>query len=149
MNEYDVFIAGGAVAGPVAAKFCAKQGLRTLLVEKDRVPREKPCSGIQFPYFEKIIGDPVPRDRLCNNVLSKTEMHLPNGKVLSAGFPMLNFMRDVFDEWLCILAQDYGAEFRDGCRFKDLTEVDDGILIQLKTDGGDQTIKARSSMPPD
>ena len=31
MKEYDVFIAGGAVAGPVAAKFCAKQGLKTLL----------------------------------------------------------------------------------------------------------------------
>ena len=143
MKEYDVFIAGGAVAGPVAAKFCAKQGLRTLLVEKDRVPREKPCSGIQFPYFDKIIGDPVPRDRLCNNVLSKVEMHSPNGKVTSAKFPMLNFMRDVFDEWLCILAQDYGAEFRDGCRFTDLTEVDDGILVHLKTDGGDETIKAR------
>ena len=143
MKEYDVFIAGGAVAGPVAAKFCARQGLRTLLVEKDRVPREKPCSGIQFPYFDKIIGDPVPRDRLCNNGLSKVEMHLPTGKVLSAGFPMLNFMRDVIDEWLCILAQDYGAEFRDGCRFMDLTEVDDGILVHLKTDGGDETIKAR------
>jgi flavin-dependent dehydrogenase len=143
MKEYDVFIAGGAVAGPVAAKFCAKQGLKTLLVEKDRVPREKPCSGIQFPYFEKIIGDPIPRDRLCNNVLSKTEMHLPNGRVFSAGFPMLNFMRDVFDEWLCILAQDYGAEFRDGCRFQDLTEVDDGIIVHLKTDGGDEAIKAR------
>jgi flavin-dependent dehydrogenase len=143
MKEYDVFIAGGAVAGPVAAKFCAKQGLKTLLVEKDRVPREKPCSGIQFPYFEKIIGDPIPRDRLCNNVLSKTEMHLPDGRVLSAGFPMLNFMRDIFDEWLCILAQDYGAEFRDGCRFQDLTEVDDGIIVHLKTDSGDETIKAR------
>ena len=51
MKEYDVFIAGGAVAGPVAAKFCAKRGLKTLLVEKGKVPREKPCSGIQFPYF--------------------------------------------------------------------------------------------------
>ena len=32
MKEYDVFIAGGAVAGPVAAKFCAKYELKTLLV---------------------------------------------------------------------------------------------------------------------
>ena len=143
MKDCDVFIAGGAVAGPVAAKFCAKQGLKTLLVEKDRVPREKPCSGIQFPYFEKIIGDPIPRDRLCNNVLSKTEMHLPNGRVISADFPMLNFMRDVFDEWLCILAQDYGAEFRDGCRFIGLTELDDGIEVHLRTDSGDETVTAR------
>jgi flavin-dependent dehydrogenase len=143
MKEYDVFIAGGAIAGPVAAKFCAKQNLKTLLVEKAKVPREKPCSGIQFPYFEKIIGDRIPRDRLCNNVLSKVEMHFPNGKEISANFPMLNFMRDTFDEWLCILAQNYGAEFRDGCSFKDFDETDDGIIVHLETENGPETIKTK------
>jgi len=143
MKEYDVFIAGGAIAGPVAAKFCAKQNLKTLLVEKAKVPREKPCSGIQFPYFEKIIGDRIPRDRLCNNVLSKVEMHFPNGKVISSNFPMLNFMRDTFDEWLCILAQNYGAEFRDGCSFKDFDETDDGIIVHLETENGPETIKTK------
>ena len=108
MKEYDVFVAGGAVAGPISAKFCAMQNLNTLLVERAKVPREKPCSGIQFPYFEKIIGERIPSDRLCNNALSKVEMHLPNGKVLSAKFPMLNFMRDTFDEWLCHLAKLWG-----------------------------------------
>lgn len=86
MQEYDVFIAGGAVAGPVAAKFCAKQGLKTLLIEKAKVPRDKPCSGIQFPYFEKTIGDPIPPDRLCHNTLSKVEMHFPNGRVTQVNF---------------------------------------------------------------
>jgi flavin-dependent dehydrogenase len=143
LKKYDVFIAGGAVAGPVAAKFCAARGLKTLLVEKERVPREKPCSGIQFPYFEKIIGDPIPLDRLCNNTLSKVEMHFPNGRVVSSRFAMLNFMRDTFDEWLCLLAQDYGAEFRDGCRFKDLQESDDGIIVHLETEQGPETIKAQ------
>lgn len=143
MKEYDVFIAGGAVAGPVAAKFCAKQGLRTLLVEKARVPREKPCSGIQFPYFEKIIGEPIPKDRLCNNVLSKTEMHFPNGRVITGNFPMLNFMRDTFDEWLCILAQSYGAEFRDGCSFTGFDETDNGIIIHLETENGIEKIKTK------
>lgn len=142
MKEYDVFIAGGAVAGPVAAKFCAKQGLRTLLIEKARVPREKPCSGIQFPYFEKIIGDKIPRDRLCNNELTKVEMHFPNGKVVSSKFPMLNFMRDTFDEWLCRLAESYGAEFRDGCRFKDFEETENGTIVFLETDQGIEQIKA-------
>jgi len=86
------------VAGPVAAKFCAQQGLKTLLVERAKVQREKPCSGIQFPYFEKIIGDPIPPDRLCHNVLSKVVMHLPNGQVIGSKFPMLSFMRSSFDE---------------------------------------------------
>jgi len=143
MKEYDVFVAGGAVAGPVAAKFCAAQNLKTLLVEKDRVPREKPCSGIQFPYFEKIIGDPIPSERLCNNTLSRVEMHFPSGRVISSRFSMLNFMRDTFDEWLCLLAQNYGAEFRDACSFKDLEEVGDGIIVHLKTREGAEAIKAR------
>jgi len=143
MKEYDVFVAGGAVAGPVAAKFCAMHNLKTLLVEKAIVPREKPCSGIQFPYFEKIVGDPIPADRLCNNTLSKVEMHLPSGKVFSSKFLMLNFMRDTFDEWLCRLAQDYGAEFRDGCRFQDFEETGDGIIIRLGTPEGTETIKAK------
>lgn len=143
MKEYDVFIAGGAVAGPVAAKFCALHHLKTLLVEKARVPREKPCSGIQFPYFEKIIGDPIPPERLCHNTLSRVEMHFPNGKTTSAKFPMLNFMRDRFDEWLCLLAKSYGAEFRDGCSFKDFEETDNGILVHLETEAGVETIKTR------
>ena len=142
MKEYDVFIAGGAVAGPVAAKFCAKRGLKTLLVEKGKVPREKPCSGIQFPYFEKIIGDKIPRERLCNNELTKVEMYFPNGKVVSSKFRMLNFMRDTFDEWLCRLAEDYGAEFRDGCRFKDFEETENGTIVFLETEQGIEQIKA-------
>jgi len=142
MKEYDVFIAGGAVAGPVAAKFCAKRGFKTLLVEKAKVPREKPCSGIQFPYFEKIIGDKIPRERLCNNELTKVEMYFPNGKVVSSKFRMLNFMRDTFDEWLCRLAEDYGAEFRDGCRFRDFEETENGIIVFLEADQGIEQIKA-------
>jgi len=143
MKEYDVFIAGGAVAGPVAAKFCAMQGLKTLLVERDKVPREKSCSGIQFPYFEKIIGDPIPRARLCNHVLSKVVMHLPNGQVIRSKFPMLSFMRINFDEWLCHLAREYGAEFRDECGFKSYEATDDGILVHLESGGEIETIKTK------
>ena len=70
-------------------------------------------------------------------------MHLPNGRVLTSDFPMLNFMRDTFDEWLCRLAQSYGAEFRDGCAFRDFEETGDGILVHLATAEGVETIKAQ------
>jgi flavin-dependent dehydrogenase len=143
MKEYDVFIAGGAVAGPVAAKFCARAGLKTLLIEKYKTPREKPCSGIQFPYFEKIIGDPIPKERLCNNVLSKVEMHFPNKKIMGSVFPMLNFMRDTLDEWLCLLAQDYGAEFWDSCKYRSFQESGEDILVDLIGANGPETIKTK------
>ncbi|MDQ1278851.1 MAG: binding 3 protein [Thermoproteota archaeon] len=51
MKEYDVFIAGGAVAGPIAAKFCAMQNLRTLLIERERVPPSKTLLRDSIPIF--------------------------------------------------------------------------------------------------
>ena len=143
MKEYDVVIIGGAIAGPVAAKFCAKQNLKTLLIEQFEVPREKPCSGIQFPYFEKIIGDQIPPDRLCNHVLNKTEMRFPNGKVFQGDFPMLNFMRDTFDEWLCLLAQSYGADFQDATKFRNFEETEEGIQVMLEGKNGPETIHTK------
>ncbi|GAJ16789.1 unnamed protein product, partial [marine sediment metagenome] len=74
--------------------------------------------------------------------LTKVEMHFPNGKVVSSKFRMLNFMRDTFDEWLCRLAEDYGAEFRDGCRFRDFEETENGTIVFLETDQDIEQIKA-------
>jgi len=143
MKAYDVVIIGGAIAGPVAAKFCAQQDLKTLLVEQFKVPREKPCSGIQFPYFEKIIGDPIPAERLCNHTLTKTEMRFPNGQVMQGKFPMINFMRDTFDEWLCLLAQSRGAEFLDGTKFKHYEKDGEGILVHLEGKNGAETVQTK------
>jgi len=39
MEEYDVTIIGGGVAGSVAARFSAQHGFKTLLVEKYKTPR--------------------------------------------------------------------------------------------------------------
>jgi len=143
LKKYDVVIIGGAIAGPVAAKFCAQQNLKTLLVEQFEVPREKPCSGIQFSYFKKIIGDQIPPERLCTHVLNKTEMHFPNGKVFQGDFPMINFMRDTFDEWLCLLAQSYGADFQDATKFKNFDENKEGIQVNLEGRTGPETIQTK------
>jgi len=43
MEEYDVCVVGGGVAGSVAARFSAQQGFKTLLIEKYKTPRNKPC----------------------------------------------------------------------------------------------------------
>ena len=64
MQEFDVIIVGGGIAGSVAAKFTALAGLKTLFIEKEKTPRNKSCSGIQFMYFEKILGEKIPKERL-------------------------------------------------------------------------------------
>ena len=42
-SEYDVIIVGGGPGGSTCATFCAKEGLRVLLLDKAAFPRDKPC----------------------------------------------------------------------------------------------------------
>lgn len=129
--DYDVIVSGGGIAGSTAARFLANYGMKTLLVERHKTPRNKPCSGIQFDYFEKILGVTIPKERLCNVELTKTKMYFPDGSFTGAPFKMFNFMRKPFDDWLNIIAVEAGAEFRDECVCQSVEEKDDHIIVNL------------------
>ena len=43
--KYDVIVVGSGPAGSTAAKFIAEKGFKILLIEKDKLPRDKPCGG--------------------------------------------------------------------------------------------------------
>ncbi|MHA1191459.1 MAG: NAD(P)/FAD-dependent oxidoreductase [Promethearchaeota archaeon] len=132
MKNYEVVIIGGSIAGSVAGRYLADAGISTLIVEAAKTPREKPCSGIQFKYFEKLLGLKIPKERLCQNEIRRLYMELPNGKSYNLPFKMLNFTRDVFDNWLNELAIESGAEFRDGVRCTDIKKIDEGYIITLR-----------------
>ena len=131
METYDVLVCGGGIAGSVAAKFSAAHGLRTLLIEKKKTPRNKACSGIQLTYFEKLIGEPIPREALCQNDLYRVELVGPTGKTVKAAMKMFNFWRSTFDKWLNERAADAGAEFCDGTALKTFEENKDWITVNL------------------
>jgi geranylgeranyl reductase family protein len=145
MEGYDVVVVGGGVAGSVAARFAAKRGFKTLLLEKYKTPRNKPCSGIQFQYFEKLIGEKIPREKLCRNELYKVEMVTPKGKVLKGKMKMLNFWRSIFDSWLNSLASDAGADFHDNTSLIDFVEdkSEDKIIVKVSAEGKQEEVKAR------
>jgi len=43
--KYDVVIVGAGPAGSTAAKFLSEKGIRVLLVDKSKFPRDKACGG--------------------------------------------------------------------------------------------------------
>lgn len=132
MESYDVVIVGGSIAGSIAGKYLAEAGMRTLIVEVAKTPREKPCSGIQFGYFEKLMGLKIPKEKLCQNQLKSLYIEFPDEKSFKVKFKMLNFTRDVLDNWLNEVAIESGAEFRDGVRCNDIKKSNEGYIITLK-----------------
>nr|MDO8117985.1 FAD-dependent oxidoreductase [Candidatus Sigynarchaeota archaeon] len=74
MKRVDVLVIGAGIAGSVAAMQSAKFGFDTLFIEKKKVPRYKVCSGIQFGYFEKLVGKRFPEQILCSNEINNIEM---------------------------------------------------------------------------
>ena len=132
MKDYDVVIIGGSIAGSVAGRYLAEAGVRTLIVEAAKTPREKPCSGIQFGYFEKLLGRKIPKDKLCQNQLKSLYMEYPNGKSFKVPFSMLNFTRDVFDNWLNEIAVEAGANFRDGVRCTEFERKQQSFIVKLR-----------------
>ena len=46
MNEYDVIVCGGGPAGSTTAFYAAKAGMKVLLLDKSKFPRDKACGGL-------------------------------------------------------------------------------------------------------
>ncbi len=132
MEKYDVFIAGAGFAGSVAAKFAARGGLRTFFIEKYKTPRMKSCSGIQFKYLSRIIGEKIPQEKLCSNEIRKISIILPNEKGLKTSFKMYNFTREIFDDWLNKIAIRYGAKFQDETSLIDWETEDNNFIVTIK-----------------
>lgn len=133
MEKYDVVSIGGGVAGSIAARLAAENGLKSLLIERAKTPRDKPCSGIQFGYFEKLVGRPIPKDKLCTNEIVNMNIITPDGKTYQGKMKVLNFWRSTFDRWLNDLAVENGAIFQDKTRMVDFKSVDGGFQLQLQT----------------
>jgi len=143
VEKYDVLVVGGGIAGSVAARFSAKHGLKTLLIEKFKTPRNKPCSGIQFTYFEKLIGEKIPREKLCENELSNIEMITPGERVIKGRMKMLNFWRSTLDSWLNSLAIDAGADFLDETRLVGFQQDEEWITARVLGKNNENEVRAR------
>jgi len=143
MESYDITVVGGGIGGSTAARFLAKHGFKTLLIEKLKTPRNKSCSGIQFPYFEKLIGEKIPREKLCANELFRVEMITPGGNSVKGRMRMLNFWRSTLDSWLNSLAVNAGADFCDESKLLDFHKDEGGITVQIAGKGGQREVSTR------
>jgi len=112
---FDCIIVGAGPAGGTAAYHLAKRGRSVLVLEKESLPRYKPCGGGVSPVVQKWFDfDFSPAISLKSKKICYTwKMEDPVEVELETSEPMWMVRREVFDHFLIQQAQKQGAELRD------------------------------------
>ena len=135
-DHYDFVVIGAGVAGSLAAYLAARQGMRVLLVERQRFPRAKVCGCCLNSRAQQLLQQagladglqalsPVPTSALRLQYRGRSlSLPMPGGLVVS---------RSRLDAWLVTEAVQAGAEFLDETTGKVLPLPDAGRKSDSET----------------
>lgn len=128
---YDCIIVGAGPAGGTAAYHLAKRGRSVLVVEKEALPRYKPCGGGVSPAIAQWFDfDFTPAISVKVNTIRYTwKMGDPVEVKLNTPQPMWMVRRDIFDHFLIQQAQKQGTELRDQTEVKGIEFKSDHWLV--------------------
>jgi geranylgeranyl reductase family protein len=160
--DCDVVVVGAGPGGSTAARFCAQTGLKTLLIEKEKMPRYKACGGCLSLKTVNLLGlDLTPvLETMIYRV--KFTYRLKDSFSIEWRQPIaFMVMRDRFDQFLAKQALEKGAGVLEGVSVVRVEEKSDGVEVAL-SDGekirceyligadGQQSIvgKSLSLLPP-
>lgn len=144
---YDVIVVGAGCAGPAAARKAAQLGLKTLLLEKARVPGEKNVSGtclntaaLSDADLHYLLDGPVEREiRSMRTYHVTPERTTVFHEIPASGILLLSIRRDHFDAWHVEQARRAGAEVRLATSVMDI--VHEGEAIRgVVTDSGERLL---------
>jgi len=128
---YDAVVVGAGPAGASAAYELARGGARVLLLEKERLPRYKPCGGGVTPRARAVSPLasgvlPGVGEAQTDTILLAHGERTISGRVLA---PLVMVMRDRFDAALAAAAVAAGAELRDGTALTGLERAGAGLRL--------------------
>ncbi len=122
----DVIIAGGGLAGLIAAIHLSKAGLKVILFEKHAYPQHKVCgeyiSNEVLPYLKSLDVDPV---SLNPTHINQFQFSSSAGNLISATLPLGGFgiSRYALDHFLMLKAIESGCQIVQdsvlNCHFKE------------------------------
>jgi geranylgeranyl reductase family protein len=128
---YDLIVIGAGPAGSAAARRASQLGLKTLLVEKERIPRNKLCGGGVTPKVLRLLDFKLPED-ITENAPTSARIHVgPKCFNFHSANPLVYMTsRSKFDTLLATKAVEAGAELKDGTLVHDLVRHVSSIEVQ-------------------
>ena len=138
---YDVVVVGAGPAGATAGRSCACQGLRTVIVEKHKLPRKKVCAGGVTLKSIRIIDKPIPSSVVEAQILGYDFISpsMKVARVRSAEPIGITVFRDKFDKFLTDHASSSGCKLLQGKAVVDVKVEED--LVKCRLSSG-QVLKA-------
>jgi len=133
---FDCIIVGAGPAGGTAAYHLAKRGHSVLVLEKESLPRYKPCGGGVSPVVAQWFDfDFSPAISMTVDKIRYTwKMGDPVEAEIKTAEPIWMVRRDIFDHFLVQQAQKQGAELRDNTEVKSIKFENDAW--QVNTSNG-------------
>ena len=132
--KYDVTIVGGGPAGSTAAKFLADKGFKTILIDKNKFPRYKPCGGgipirliDRFDYLKNTdLIESYSYGGYAYSPSLKYKLELIDSKPLVA-----MVLRQKFDYGLIKIAKNSGTIVHEGKKVVDTKITEDVVKVFL------------------
>jgi menaquinone-9 beta-reductase len=118
MENFDVGIVGAGPAGSSCAAFCALAGLRTVVLEREKFPREKVCGDCLNPSCWPVLrrlGIAEGVRQLPHGILNAVEFIAIGGRKVIVDLPSdeeseIAIKRSLFDMLLMSRARELGAQ---------------------------------------
>jgi len=139
---FDVAVVGAGPSGSIAAKISANNKLKTVLIEKKTLPRDKPCGGLLTSSSLQIIREnfgKIPEKILESQI--EDVILLPDCK-FHERVSAVSIYRKPFDYWLTQKAEEAGAVIHIAT-LKSLSQERDCIIMKLKSNDLMQEISAK------
>src|SRR3954468_24220493 len=127
MEMFDAVIVGAGPAGSSCAAFCASAGLRTLVLEREKFPREKVCGDCLNPSCFPVLHRLGVAERvraLPHAPLRRVDFVAIGGRTIGVELPPgaeIAVKRSLFDALLMARAREAGAEVREETTVRALT----------------------------
>jgi geranylgeranyl reductase family protein len=132
----EVMVVGAGPAGATAARALAVAGVQTLVLDRARFPRHKPCGGAisvralsRFPWLA------APLARITTHWISRLHLEAPDREAveLDSETPAALMIRRVeFDALLVSLACEAGARLVEGAEVVDAGETREAVSVRTR-----------------
>ncbi len=132
MEHFDVLVVGAGPAGSTAALSLARSGVKVLLLDKVRFPRDKPCGGgLTGRALRHLPCDVAPVvERVVNRMVLRAGYRTTVDRTSREPLVAMTQRRRL-DLHLAEQAADAGADFRDGARVSDIELDDSGVSARV------------------